>query len=217
MQTIKTLAGLLLLSLLFSCCTPKNYGRATFGHASDRTTGTDLPADRMILYSASMTLEADIPDTAIARVNRLTERYKGYVTETSNTSIHLRIPQASLDEMMEAITQLGKVTSENKSGQDVTDEYTDLGIRLENAQKARQRYLELLTKAATVEEALLVEKELERLNGTIDLLTGRMKGLEEREEYSNLRITVKERKKPGLLGYIGLGLYHSVKWLFVRN
>ena len=46
----------------------------------------------------------------------------------------------------------------------------DLEIRLENAEKARNRYLELLDKAETVGEVLSVEKELERLNEKIDLI-----------------------------------------------
>ena len=56
------------------------------------------------------------------------------------------------------------------TGKDVTDEHYDLNIRLENAQLARDRYLELLNRAQTVDETLKVEKELERLNTELDLL-----------------------------------------------
>ncbi|MBK6622314.1 MAG: DUF4349 domain-containing protein [Saprospirales bacterium] len=102
-------------------------------------------------------------------------------------------------------------------GQDVTDEYTDYQIRLDNARKARERYLELLAKAENVEAALKVEKELERLNETIDLLEGKMTRIDHLSEFSTITIALKERKNPGLIGYIGIGLYYSVKWLFVRN
>ena len=179
MKIARISLGLLTALLLFSSC--KTADSLSYSTTSPSSYKSEAPADRMILYSASMILEADIPDTAIARIDHLSKMYKGYITEISETSIYLRVPNASLDEVMAAVGTLGKVIREQKSGRDVSDEYTDLGIRLENAQKARQRYLELLEKAANVEEALLVEKELERLNGTIDQLTGRMKGLEERE------------------------------------
>ena len=107
--------------------------------------------------------------------------------------------------------------NKNIVGQDVTEEYTDYKIRLENAEKARKRYLELLAKAEDVEATLKVEKELERLNETIDLLKGKMKRINHLSEYSTITVNLKEKKKPGLLGYIGIAIYHSVKWLFVRN
>ncbi|MEL6628160.1 MAG: DUF4349 domain-containing protein, partial [Bacteroidota bacterium] len=64
---------------------------------------------------------------------------------------------------------------------------------------------------------LKVEKELERLNTELDLLKGQMKRLENLTTFATINIRHEEKKKPGPLGYIGLGLYHSVKWLFVRN
>ena len=82
---------------------------------------------------------------------------------------------------------------------------------------ARKIYLELLKKAENVETALKVEKELERLNETIDLIKGKMNRINNLAEYSTIVINLKEKKKPGIIGYIGIGLYHSVKWLFVRN
>lgn len=35
--------------------------------------------------------------------------------------------------------------------------------------------------------------------------------------YSTITVSLSERKKPGILGYIGIGVYHAIKWLFVRN
>ncbi|MCB0737835.1 MAG: DUF4349 domain-containing protein [Bacteroidetes bacterium] len=103
------------------------------------------------------------------------------------------------------------------SGQDLTAQYLDFEIRLENAEKARARYLELLEKAENVESALLVEKELERLNGTIDMLIGQMNRMNHLTTYATITVRISERVKPGPLGYLGMGLYHAFKWLFVRN
>jgi hypothetical protein len=55
------------------------------------------------------------------------------------------------------------VKDKNIAGEDVTEEYRDLEIRLDSAEKTRQRYLELLNKAERVKEILKIEKELERL------------------------------------------------------
>lgn len=99
----------------------------------------------------------------------------------------------------------------------MTEDYLDFKIRLENAEKSRERYLELLSQAENVEAALKVEKELERLNASIDILKGKMNRIDHLSEFSTITVNLKEKKKPGPLGYIGIGLYRSVMWLFVRN
>jgi hypothetical protein len=83
--------------------------------------------------------------------------------------------------------------------------------------KARERYLELLEKAENVQAALMVEKELERLNGEIDMLKGKINRLEHITEYSSITVYIKEKVKPGIIGYVFVGLYKGDKWLFVRN
>ncbi|MBL4577871.1 MAG: DUF4349 domain-containing protein, partial [Flavobacteriales bacterium] len=90
-------------------------------------------------------------------------------------------------------------------------------IRLDNAEKSRKRYLELLNMANTVSQALLVEHELERLNQTIDLLKGKINRMSHLTAYATITINLKEEVKPGVLGYMGIAIYHSVKWLFVRG
>lgn len=174
-------------------------------------------SERKILFSAFMTLAVAHPDTANSRIEEIAEKYKGYVNQAGSYQTIIRVKSDQLNQAIEEISLLGKVRNKSLSGQDVTEEFLDYQIRLDNAEKARSRYLELLAKAENVESALLVEKELERLNETIDLLKGKMNRINHLSEYSTITIDLKERKKPGVIGYIGMGLYYSVKWLFVRN
>lgn len=211
-------------------CSKNSYSPAYGGFESSNTTGYSFSAnnspyggvyqeksERKVLFDAYLSMIVDIPDTANVHVQNVAKKYEGYVSQLGTYRSVIRVKSDKLDLAISEIEELGKVESKSITGQDVTDEYLDYEIRLENAEKARLRYLELLEKAEDVKSALLVEKELERLNGTIDALTGKMNRIDHLAEYSTITITLKERKKPGVLGYIGLGLYHSVKWLFVRN
>jgi len=83
--------------------------------------------------------------------------------------------------------------------------------------KSRERYLELLARAENVQSALLVEKELERLNSEIEFLKGKLNKTSHLVDFATLTISIKEKVKPGLLGYVGIGLFEVVKWLFIRN
>jgi len=172
---------------------------------------------KKIIFSAYLNLKVKDIDTANAKIVSIAKKYNGYVQELGTYSSIIRVKSDNLNEAVKEIELLGKITRKNISGQDVTDDYLDFQIRLENAEKARKRYLELLEKAENVEAAVKVEKELERLNETIELIKGKINRVDHLSNFSTITISIDEKKKPGIIGYIGLGLYYSVKWLFVRN
>lgn len=208
---------LFLLALLTNCGATRQHDTAAFTTAQiENKREADEPA-RKIIYNAYLTMAVEQPDSTNKKIEGIVEQLDGYVSEMGTYRTVVRVESDKLDSALEAIQSLGKINSQSKSGQDVTEDYLDYQIRLDNALKARERYLELLEKAETVEAALQVEKELERLNETIDLLKGRMSRIDHLATYATITITLRERKKPGVLGYIGLGVYHAVKWLFVRN
>jgi hypothetical protein len=173
--------------------------------------------ERKVLYDAYITLSAKDTELAAKQVEEIAKKYEGYVLQSGTYATTIRVKSDKLKLAIADIEILGKVQNQSISGQDVTEQYLDYGIRLENAEKARLRYLELLEKAENVEAALLCEKELERLNETIETLKGKMNRIDHLVEFSTITVTIKEKKKPGLIGYVGMGLYYSVKWLFVRN
>jgi cell division protein ZapA (FtsZ GTPase activity inhibitor) len=186
--------------------------------AEDKSNRFDVDdSDRKILFNAILSLTVDVPDSASAQIKSIAKQYHGYIHEIGTYRCVIRVQSNSLEEALNAIAELGKLQHKTIRGQDVTDDYLDYQIRLENAQQSRKRYLELLAKAENVEAALKVEKELERLNETIDLLKGKMNRIDHLSAFSTITINLKEKTKPGILGYISLGVYHSVKWLFVRN
>lgn len=226
---------ILLASLLASCSTSKRYAPAYHNvlyfegdYAGDRVgdsySTTDKNVDlenpaqpRIVIYNASLNIIVKAPDSTNVLLTEIAMKYDGYVQTLGSRRSIIRVKADNLHEALADISGLGKVKSKTVSGEDVTDQYTDYKIRLENAYNARKRYLQLLEKAENVEAALKVEKELERLNGDIDSMEGRLKMLEHLSSYSTITVNMEEKVKPGILGYIGIGIYKSVKWLIVRN
>lgn len=216
---------LVLLALPLTSCGSKRYSAAydgysessgklaSFGEERDVTGNVD----RKIIYSTAIQLTVKEPDTAAVQISAIAKRYNGYVQTSGTSMCVIRVEEKNLKSAENDIALLGKVESKTSSGQDVTGEYMDYQIRLENAEKARERYLELLSKAENVQAALLVEKELERLNETIELMKGQMNRIDHLSTYATITVYLKEKKKPGIIGYIGVGIYKAVKWLFVRN
>jgi hypothetical protein len=217
-----------LSSILISCGTSKSYiSQADYGStmAENFVASADgmLPEmaqeqiQKKIIYSANLELVVKNPDTVNNQIKDIAKKYEGYVSKIGTSYSMIRVKSDHLQAAIKDISTLGKVRSKSLSGEDVTDSYLDFQIRLDNAEKARKRYLELLSKAENVEAALLVEKELERLNTTIDMLKGKMNRIDHLAAYSTITIDLEEKVKIGIVGYVFYGLYHGVKWLFVRN
>ncbi|HEY6953184.1 MAG TPA: DUF4349 domain-containing protein [Bacteroidota bacterium] len=185
----------------------------TRGSASEQNTTSTL--ERVIQYSATINMNTDSPDSLFKRILDLTVANEGYMLRTEKERITVRIPTPRFASFLNSLSGYGEVVSKNIEGTDVTEEYFDLTTRLDNAQKTRLRYLELLNRAQTVESALSVERELERLNRDIDLLSGRINKLKHLADFSTITITTAAPVRPGPLGYVFYAAYVAFKWLIV--
>jgi len=207
------------LLLCLSSCQTHTALNNQYSNVVRSAPATEPAADksRVVLYDASLTLRLKEPDSLNKKLPQLTKKYNGYVMTVGDNLSTIRVPAAQLNNFLQDLSALGKVTARSLSGQDVTDDYTDYTIRLDNAEKARLRYLQLLEKAENVEAAVKVEKELERLNSEIDLLKGKLARFDHLAAFSTVTIHVEKKHKIGLLGYPFVGLYKGIKWLFVRD
>ncbi|MCC5916626.1 MAG: DUF4349 domain-containing protein [Cryomorphaceae bacterium] len=222
MKNFITIPLVFLLFIVFlSCKSQKSYGPNMYSDPVTAETSNDkkggLEFERIVIYAASLTLAVDKPDSVAKYLKELAVAYKGYPKEFGTNRVVMRVPSNQLTEILQKIESMGRVERRRVSGEDVTEAYYDHKIRLENALKSRERYLALLDRARTVEETIKVERELERLNEVIDLHKGRIQRFEHLAEFSTVSVSIKERVKPGVLGYLGIGVYRSVRWLFVRN
>lgn len=223
MKLIKT-ASLVILAALFAACGSGAYNQKETGgdiydskvidgsKAKDGTSGS-----RVIIFNAEITIETEDTAALSAQVAALAAKYGGYVVSTSSELVVIRVEADKFEPAIEEIKKMSDDVEVNVFSEDVTEVYRDTQIRLENKLKARDRYLELLKKAENVHAALEIERELERLNGEIEELKGRINRLSHLAKYSTITVHVEEEVKPGPLGYVIYGVVKVVKWLFIRN
>jgi hypothetical protein len=173
---------------------------------------------RIMIYDGSVFLESKKePDSIISRIKTIALDKKGYVLNVGKSDITIRVPAESMNETLSEIYLLGTVSNKWIYGRDVTDSYYDLIIQLDNLEKIRQRYLELLQKSESVEITLKIEKELERLQLQIESLKGQFQRLSHLKDYSTIVVNIIAPSSPGPIGWIFVGLYEGIKWLFVWN
>ena len=225
---MKALIPILLITLMIGCTSNRRYAEELERARSQYSTleqerkiseasGEIVQNERKIIYDASVTLQTEEPFQTGKQLMPLATKFGGYVMRSDNNQVVLRIESSYLNEVLDSLTNFGRIISQEISTQDVTDTYLDYEIRLGNAIQTRDRYLELIKLAESVEDIIRIEKELERLNGEIDLIKGKLNQLKHLTTYATVTIRLKEKVKPGPIGYVGLGLGKAIKWLFVRN
>jgi hypothetical protein len=70
----------------------------------------------------------------------------------------------------------------------VTEEFTDLQARQRNLQATEQRYLELLNKAASIDEILTVQDRLNGVRLEIEQVTGRINVLNNLTDFASITV-----------------------------
>jgi hypothetical protein len=103
----------------------------------------------------------------------------------------IRVPDHLFEDTMEQLEKMGKSTSRYHL-EDVTAEYIDLEARLEVLNAQEERLQEILAMADTVEDVLIIEKELERVRSDIESKTAHFAHLRDRVRLSTIEINIKE-------------------------
>ena len=180
---------------------------------------TDIVSEqtRVIIYNAKFEIETDNLEKTSKEISAIAPIYEGYIVSAGNYRVVLRIPSDKFESAIKDLEKIKGITSKNIYSEDVTEAYRDTELRLDSKIKARDRYLELLKKAENVTAAVSVERELERLNGDIEAMKGKLKQLSHLARYSTITVSIEEETKPGPIGYILMYAWKGIKWLFVRN
>lgn len=172
--------------------------KAEQGPGAEQGSEAAVVQQPMLIYTAGITMMVAEIKAALARVEGLTREIGGYLARRDDVSITIRVPVARFDEAVRRIEELGQVIHRNVSVEDVTEEFTDLEVRLRNLRAIRARLEGLLAKAKTVEESVLIERELGRVAGEIDRIEGRMKLLRDRAAFSTITVSLKERPRESI-------------------
>lgn len=156
--------------------------------------------DRLIIRTGQMSIVVIDTETALTDIARLAEAAGGWVVNSHAYqyderaklgSITVRVPAAQFDEIVAAVKETAvSTTRQTSASQDVTEEYVDLSARLDNLQATADRVRTFLDEAQNVEEALAVNRELSRLEGEIETITGRMQYLSQSAAYSTLTVEI---------------------------
>ncbi len=159
---------------------------------------------RMVIKNASLSIVVEEPGISLDAISKMALDLGGFVvssnlyrTQTANglevpqANITIRVPADALDQaLLEIKSGAGQILSENVSGQDVTQEYTDLESRLRNLEKAEEQLTEIMEQAWETEDVLVVYNRLVEIQEQIELIKGQMKYYEQSAALSAISINI---------------------------
>ncbi len=163
---------------------------------------TAAEVDQKIIKNGSLRLTVDSVSDSLAQMANIAKKYQGFVQASSSSergdgkhegSVAIRVPSDRFESAMSDAKKIARVVNnEYVSGQDVTEQYSDLEAQLRNAQAQEAEYLVILKKAVSVEDILKVQQPLGQVRGEIESLQGRLKYLQNVTSLSSIDIALTE-------------------------
>jgi hypothetical protein len=160
---------------------------------------------RKIIYDARIDLVVENVEPVSKKVASLVQDARGYIAEQNVTgspgsqrSMHwkIRVPVDSFESIVQSIVSIGEVEHNNRTSQDITEQYYDIEARIKNKKVEEQTLNKILQeRSGKLEDVLKIEIELSRVRGEIEQLEGRIRVLENLSSLASLTLNAREREK----------------------
>ncbi|MCQ9638406.1 DUF4349 domain-containing protein [Chryseobacterium sp. WG14] len=183
-------------------------------------TSTSIPKktdtiSRKVIKNGDMRIQVGDIKKAQSQINDILKKNNAYIQkeqfQNTDTDDHLnltiRVPHKSFDELVNSFSNgVGSVLSKNISSNDVTEEYTDITIKLANKKIYLEKYRDMLKSAATTKDMLEIQENIRELEDEIDVAEGRLRFIGDRVNYSTLEVILyKEKVRSSATSNIGFG------------
>ncbi len=198
----------LLLSLFLACDQAPQSADSAVPQASEPAakaeTGSRSPEEptadgqRKLIKEGEVAFETDDLAATTQRIKTALTGVDGYISQERESKggdriyyfLQVRVPADRFDAFLAQISE-GVDYFERKEirTRDVTEEYLDLSARLKSKRAVEARFLEILDRAATIEEVLSVEERIAGVRLEIERLEGRIRYLDNRIGMSTLDIS----------------------------
>ena len=183
------------------------------GAVDNAASGIAVAQERLIVTNVDLTIVVADPQKKMDAINQLAKDLGGYLVSMNMSQVYtpsgstapqgaisIRVPAAKLDN---ALTQIKAgavdITSENRSGQDVTSQYVDLQSQLTNLQQAEKDLQDIMDEAKNnpgndsttkTQDVLNVYNQIVSIRGQIEQIQGQMKYIEETTSTSSITVTL---------------------------
>ncbi len=177
------------------------------GAGADASVGMQALANmgRKLIKTVSMDVETEEYDVLLPKINARIEELGGYIENLEENqdrygyqgriryaSITARIPKEQLDAFVTEVAKESNVLNRQERVEDVTLTYVDLESHKKVLLAERERLMELLAKAETMEDIIAVESRLSEVRYQLESMESQLRIFDNQIDYSTVHINVSE-------------------------
>ncbi len=165
---------------------------------------TAVETERKLIRTVNMDLkvESDIQEAA-SDVIKLVESAGGYTEQnssyfgdySSSVCLKLRVPKDGSDGLINELKSRYKLLNIDDSIEDITLNYTDIKTRLDVKTKTRDKYMEYLDKAETIEEIMAIEEKISAVTAEIESFESQMRVMDNQIDYTTIYVNLQSDEK----------------------
>ena len=171
--------------------------------AGDRSSSIptpDLQHSPKLIKNAALRIESANVDEAVTAISNILAENQGdllslsdqenQATQPRQVSLQIRVPQANLDNTLEALRNLGNVAEQTIAAEDVAAQLVDLQARVRNLRKSEEALLEIMERSGSIPDVLEVSRELSTIREAIERQDAQSKALQSRVAYSTISLSL---------------------------
>jgi hypothetical protein len=167
------------------------------GGASQTQAASHPDWDRKIVKTADLAIRVKDFQLFTNRLHAAVKQSGGYIAQEQQTqdageivnTVSIKVPVDRFEDLVgELPGDSDKLEQKKITSDDVTMELVDTKSRLETKKEVRERYLDLLKQAHTMNDIITVQNEINDIQGQMDQAAGRMAWLGHSSAYSTINL-----------------------------
>ena len=165
-----------------------------------------LPEGQKIITTLNITAQTEDMDPLLEQINGKIAQLGGYMEAQEiyngssysnsyryrNAYLTIRIPAKDLDSFVAMVKENANVVRQSISTENVTLTYVGVQSRITALETERERLLELLAKAESMEDLLQIESRLTDVQTELEEYTSRLRVLDNKIDYSTIHLDLEE-------------------------
>ena len=182
------------------------YNTTTTSSSTVATTENASTTNRKLIRDMNLSVETKEYDSLIKNLTEEITGMGGYIEymdvhnnsyynnskSSRNAYLTARIPAAKLDTFVGKIGEVSNITNRTESVRDITLSYVDMQSHKDMLVAERERLMEYLNQAETVEDMMAIEDHLTEVRYQIESMESQLRTYDNQVDYSTVNINVVE-------------------------
>lgn len=154
-----------------------------------------------IIYTANLEMETTDFQECASKLETLVEQLGGYMEYAAvnnygsgyrSGNYTVRIPSGSFEGFLRSAGEIGHVTYQDKSGENISELYYDTESRLTTQRTKLERLQALLARAESMEDIIIIESAIADTELAIEQLTGELRRYDALVDYATIYLNLRE-------------------------